>query len=212
MKLFVTGATGAIGRYAVPALVAAGHEVTGVARSDTKAAWLRQQGAAAVNVSIFDRAPLADAMAGHDAVVNLATHIPAPADARKPEAWAENNRIRTEGSATLVDATLDAGVGRVVQEAITFTYPDRGDAWIDEDTPLDVGPPWPRWPTPRPRPPASPPPAAPASCCGSPALQDRARRTPARSWPRAPACRLRRRYPRRTTSRRCTWPTPAPRW
>lgn len=140
MKLFVTGATGAIGRYAVPALVAAGHEVTGVARSDAKAAWLRRQGAAAVNVSIFDRAPLAEAMAGHDAVVNLATHIPAPADARKPEAWGENNRIRTEGSASLVDAALDAGVGRFVQESITFTYPDRGDAWIDEDTPLDVAP------------------------------------------------------------------------
>lgn len=138
MKLFVTGATGAIGTYAVPALVAAGHEVTGIARSDAKAAWLREQGATPTNVSIFDRSALAEAMAGHDAVVNLATKIPAPSDARKPEAWAENNRIRVEGSATLVDAALDAGAGRFVQESITFGYPSSGDAWVDEETPLDV--------------------------------------------------------------------------
>ena len=80
---------------------------------------------------------LADAMAGHDAVVNLATKIPGPADARKPAAWAENSRIRTEGSAALVDAALDAGVGRFVQESITFAYPSSGDAFVDEDTPLD---------------------------------------------------------------------------
>ena len=55
MKLFVTGATGAIGRHAVPALVAAGHQVTGVARSDAKAAWLHEQGADSARVSIFDR-------------------------------------------------------------------------------------------------------------------------------------------------------------
>jgi nucleoside-diphosphate-sugar epimerase len=138
MKLFLAGATGAIGRHAVPALVAAGHEVTAVARSDAKAAWLRERGAHPVSVSIFDRAQLADVVTGQDAVVNLATRIPAVADARRPEAWEENSRIRSEGSAALVDAALAAGVGRYVQESITFPYPDRGDAWIDEDTPLDV--------------------------------------------------------------------------
>ena len=69
MKLFVAGATGAIGRHAVPALVAAGHEVTGVARSDAKAAWLRERGARAAQVSIFDRAQLGEVVPGHDAVV-----------------------------------------------------------------------------------------------------------------------------------------------
>jgi nucleoside-diphosphate-sugar epimerase len=138
MKLFVTGATGAIGTYAVPALVAAGHEVTGIARNDVKAASLREQGATPTNVSIFDRAALAEAMSGHDAVVNLATKIPGPSEARKPAAWAENTRIRTEGSAALVDAALEAGVDRFVQESITFAYPSSGDAFVDEDTPLDV--------------------------------------------------------------------------
>jgi len=71
MKVFVTGATGAIGRFAVPELVAAGHQVIGLARSDEKAAQLEQQGAAAARVSMFDEAALKDAFAGCDAVCNL---------------------------------------------------------------------------------------------------------------------------------------------
>jgi nucleoside-diphosphate-sugar epimerase len=138
MKLFVTGATGAIGRHAVPALVAAGHEVTGVARTDAKAAWLRERGAAPARVSIFDRAQLAESVAGHAAVLNLATAIPPTAKARKASAWAENDRIRTEGSAALVDTALAVGVDRFVQESVAFPYPDRGDAWIDEEVPFDL--------------------------------------------------------------------------
>jgi uncharacterized protein YbjT (DUF2867 family) len=74
--VFVTGATGAIGRHAVPALVVAGHAVSALARTPEKAAALAKQGAAPVSVSIFDRAALASAFAGHDAVVNLASAIP----------------------------------------------------------------------------------------------------------------------------------------
>jgi len=132
MKVFVTGATGAIGRFAVPDLVAAGHQVIGLARSDEKAAQLEQQGAAAARVSMFDEAALKDAFAGCDAVCNLATSIPPVTKAASMKNWAENERIRREGSAVVVNAALAAGVGRVVQESITFTYPDRGTEWIDE--------------------------------------------------------------------------------
>ena len=132
MKVFVTGATGAIGRFAVPELVAAGHQVIGLARSDEKAAQLEQQGAAAARVSMFDEAALKDAFAGCDTVCNLATSIPPVAKAASMKNWAENERIRREGSAVVVNAALAAGVGRVVQESITFTYPDRGTEWIDE--------------------------------------------------------------------------------
>jgi nucleoside-diphosphate-sugar epimerase len=57
-----------------------------------------------------------------------------------PGAWKENDRIRTEGSRLLVDAALDAGVGRHVQESITFPYADQGSSWIDESAALDVVP------------------------------------------------------------------------
>lgn len=132
MKVFVTGGTGAIGRYAVPALVAAGHQVTALSRSEVKSELLRGQGATPVAVSLFDRRQLAACFAEHDAVVNLATALPATVDFAKISAWEQNIRIRTLGSATVVDAALDAGVPRVLQESVSMIYRDRGAEWIDE--------------------------------------------------------------------------------
>ena len=138
MKVFVTGGTGAIGRFVIPVLVQAGHDVQALARSDAKSAQLQAQGATPVQISMFDEAALKDAFDGVDAVCNLATSIPPVAKAARMSAWAENERIRTEGSAAVVGAALAAGVGRLVQESITFIYPDRGDLWIDESVPVDA--------------------------------------------------------------------------
>lgn len=138
MKVFITGATGAIGRFVVPEMVRAGHVVTALARSDEKAAQVEQQGAQPARVSLFDEAALKDAFAGHDAVCNLATSIPPIAKSSSLKNWQDNERIRREGSETVVNASLAAGVGRVVQESITFMYPDRGEEWIDETVALDA--------------------------------------------------------------------------
>jgi nucleoside-diphosphate-sugar epimerase len=87
-----------------------------------------------VQASLFDPDALGRAVAGHDAVVNLATHIPVGVAAIRARAWREDDRIRTEGSRGLVDAALRHQVARLVQEAVTFVYPDRGDEWITEET------------------------------------------------------------------------------
>ena len=137
MKVFVTGATGAIGGCAVPALVAAGHQVTALARSDAKARLLRGQGATAVSVSLFDRSALAGVFDGQDAVVNLASALPPTTRFISRSAWSECHRIRTEGSAAVIDAALDAQVRRVVQESVAMIYRDAGDRWIAEDAPVD---------------------------------------------------------------------------
>lgn len=137
MRVFVTGGTGAIGGYAVPALIAAGHDVTAVARSDAKAAVLQRQGATAVKVSLFDRDALTAAFRGHTTVVNLASSLPTPARFMLKSAWEECHRIRIQGSATVIDAALAAGVGRVVQESVAMIYRDGGARWIDEDWPVD---------------------------------------------------------------------------
>ena len=86
-KVFVAGATGVLGKRAVARLVAEGHEVTGVARSEQKAQLLRRLGAAPVAVDVFDAAAVRDAVAGHDVVMNLATHIPPLSKAAAPGAW-----------------------------------------------------------------------------------------------------------------------------
>ena len=135
MRIFVAGATGVIGRRAVERLVAAGHQVTGVARTDEKAALLRDLGATPARVDLFDPAAVKDAVQSHDAVINLTTHIPRAAAAVIPGVWRENDRIRNEVSRNLVDAAIATGATRFVQESITFPYPSSGDAWIDEDVP-----------------------------------------------------------------------------
>ena len=140
MKIFVTGATGALGPHAVRALTAAGHEVSALARSAAKAALVGELGARPVRVSLFDTAALTAAFAGHDTVANLATAIPGTLTYVFPAAWRENTRIRTEGSAAVVDAAIAAGVGRLVQESIALTYPDRGADWIDESVPIEPFP------------------------------------------------------------------------
>lgn len=134
MKVFVAGGTGVLGWRAVKRLVAAGHEVTAIARSPEKAERLRGLGATPVGADLFDSAALRAAVAGHDAVLNLATHIPPSSQMLNPRAWRENDRIRTEGAANLVDAALAAGASRFVQESITFRYLDGGDRWIDAET------------------------------------------------------------------------------
>ncbi|CAN5617649.1 N/A [soil metagenome] len=134
MKCFVAGGTGVVGRRAVPALVAAGYDVTVIGRTPERDRLVESFGATPVRIDLFDAAAIAGAIAGHDVVINLATHIPSLSRAASAKAWAENNRIRTEGAANLVAAARRAGAARVIQESITFPYADGGDGWIDEDS------------------------------------------------------------------------------
>lgn len=135
MRIFVAGGTGVLGRRAVAQLVQAGHAVSVLSRSAAKAEAIRAQGAVPIEVSLFDSDALAAAVAGHEVVVNLATHIPSVSKAARTSAWSENDRIRTEGATNMVDAALAAGAKRYVQESIAFMYPDSGSEWIDESVP-----------------------------------------------------------------------------
>jgi nucleoside-diphosphate-sugar epimerase len=137
MKVFVTGGTGVVGTRAVPALVAAGHEVTAVARTPEKAELVRSMGATPVAVDLFDAAAVKAAVDGHETVAHLATNIPRMTRAARLKAWEVNERLRTEASNHLVDAALATGAGRYVQESICFPYRDHGAEWITEESPLD---------------------------------------------------------------------------
>jgi nucleoside-diphosphate-sugar epimerase len=136
MRVLVAGGTGAVGGHAVPALVQQGHTVSALTRTPAKAARLTAQGATPVLVSLFDRAALAAAFAGQDAVINLASAIPPMTRWMSAKAWRSNDRVRTQGSAA-VDAALAAGVGRLVQESVSMLYRGQGAGWVDEDAPID---------------------------------------------------------------------------
>ncbi len=137
MRIFLTGATGVIGSRAVPLLLQAGHAITAASRSEHNREALRKAGAAPVDVDLFDVERLRRAMAGHDAVINLATHVPGSAmKIMLRWEWRTNDHIRREGSAAIATAAIAEGVGRVIQESFALIYPDHGDAWIDESMPV----------------------------------------------------------------------------
>jgi nucleoside-diphosphate-sugar epimerase len=137
MRVFVLGGTGAIGGQVIPTLVSQGHRVTALARTPAKAAALTAQGATAVSLSIFDRSALAGVFASMDAVANLTSAIPPMPRFLAASAWRDNDRVRTQGSATVVEAAIAAGVGRLLQESVSMLYRDNGAGWVDEDAPVD---------------------------------------------------------------------------
>jgi 2-alkyl-3-oxoalkanoate reductase len=137
MRVLVTGSTGVVGRRLVPGLLAVGHDVTAVVRSPERGRDLAQLGADTVAADLFDPQAVAQLVAGHEVVINLATHIPPSSRAFLPGAFRENDRIRREVSKNLVDASLAAGVSRFIQESFAPAYRSSGHHWITEEIPLD---------------------------------------------------------------------------
>ena len=140
VRVFITGATGVLGRSAVRRFVEAGHDVTGVARGETKAAAVDRAGASPVDVDLFDADGLRNAVAGHEVVCHFASHIPRLTRGAMRWAWRENDRIWTEAARNLVDAAVAAGAGTYVHQSSGFMYTDGGDHWLSEDAPIDPPP------------------------------------------------------------------------
>jgi 2-alkyl-3-oxoalkanoate reductase len=129
--VFVTGATGVLGRATVPQLLASGYTVRALSRGEANDASIRALGAEPVRGDLFDPDSLARAVAGADAVLHLATRIPPSSEMRRRSAWVENDRIRAEGTKNLVNAALEGGTRVFVYPSFAFVYPDSGNAWID---------------------------------------------------------------------------------
>ncbi|MGH7652849.1 MAG: NAD-dependent epimerase/dehydratase family protein [Gemmatimonadaceae bacterium] len=136
MKIFVTGATGVIGRRAVPLLVQRGHHVTGVSRSPQKSSELARAGAEPVQVDLFDLDAVRAAVKGHDAIINLATSIPPSSKVFLPWAWRPTGRIRRYVSANVASAARQTGVERLLQESFGPIYASGGDKWLTETSPV----------------------------------------------------------------------------
>jgi nucleoside-diphosphate-sugar epimerase len=146
MKVFVAGASGAIGRPLVPRLLAAGHEVTGMTRREERAEEIRAAGADAVVCDALDAPALEAAVrdAAPEAVVHLLTSLPLRLDYRDKEALAPTNRVRSEGTRNLVAATKAAGARRLIAESVAFFYAPEGEWVKSEEAPLflDAPPPF----------------------------------------------------------------------
>jgi 2-alkyl-3-oxoalkanoate reductase len=134
MNVFVTGATGTLGKPVVRILVSAGHRVRALSRSEAADAALRALSAEPVRADLFDPASLEPAMVGVDAVLHLASRIPGTSRLARREAWRETDRIRRDGTRNLVDAAISAKVQVFVYPSVVFLYPDGGANWLDART------------------------------------------------------------------------------
>lgn len=149
MRIFLAGASGAVGRPLVPRLVAEGHEVTGATRRPERAERIRAAGAEAVVCDVFDAAALRAAViqARPEVVIQHLTDLPPDLNPRNlKRAYEANDRLRSEGSANLVSAARAAGARRFIAQNICFAYAPEGGPVKDEGAPLftDAPPPFDR--------------------------------------------------------------------
>jgi nucleoside-diphosphate-sugar epimerase len=145
MRVLVAGATGAIGKQLVPRLVAAGHEVTGMTRTEAKKALLRDLGAEPVVVDALDPDQVADAVAGAkpEVIVHQLTAIGAVDMRHFDRSFALTNRLRTEATDHLLSAGQAVGVRRFVAQSVGgyAAYARTGGSVKSEQDPLDAAPP-----------------------------------------------------------------------
>jgi 2-alkyl-3-oxoalkanoate reductase len=143
MRIFLAGATGAVGSRLAPLLVDAGHQVTGMTRSPAKAEPLRAAGVAPVVADGLDREAVVAAVvaARPDAIVHQLTAL-ANADLRDFDAaFALTNRLRTEGTDHLLEGARRAGARRFVAQSYAGWPYARSDGPVKtEDDPLDTHP------------------------------------------------------------------------
>ena len=143
MKVFLAGASGALGRRLIPQLIEHGHSVVGTTRTDAKAAILRDLGAEPVVLDALDREAFVDAVvqAQPDAIVHQLTAL-SDIDFRKFEKSFElTDRLRTEGTDNLLAAAEAVGVPHFVAQSYAgWPYARVGGPIKSEQEPLDPHP------------------------------------------------------------------------
>ena len=144
MRVFVAGASGAIGARLVPQLIDRGHEVVGTARSPSKAQHLRSLGAEQIVLDLLDPRAVRKAVLDTkpDAIIHQATALTGLSDFKHfDQSFAPTNRLRTEGTDALLAAAREARVGRfVAQSYACHRYARQGGPVKTEQDPLDPAP------------------------------------------------------------------------
>jgi 2-alkyl-3-oxoalkanoate reductase len=144
MRVFLSGASGAIGVRLVPQLVERGHDVVGTSHSPKKGDHLRALGAEPVALDLLDFKAVHGAVAAArpDAIVHQATALTGMSDVKHfDRTFAQTNRLRTEGTDALLAAAREAGVSRFVAQSFAgWPYTRVGGPVKTEKDPLDPEP------------------------------------------------------------------------
>jgi nucleoside-diphosphate-sugar epimerase len=143
MRIFLAGASGAIGRRLVPLLLRAGHHVTGTTRSADRASELARAGVVPAVLDVFDPQAVTAAVraARPDVLIHQLTDLPREFDeALLVASYAKNARIRTEGTRNLIAAAQAASARRFIVQSIAFAYAPGGEPHPETD-PLNLADP-----------------------------------------------------------------------
>ncbi len=139
MKIFITGATGDLGKNLIRQFYARGHSVIGLVRSQAGEQTVQALGAESRRGNLFDADSLARAAEGAEVVIHAATAIPLKPKI-SPKDWQMNDRIRREGTSALTAAAAKIGARLYLQQSIVLVARPLSGLFFDEDSP-----PQPNW-------------------------------------------------------------------
>lgn len=135
MRIYITGATGVLGRRLVKELVQRGHSVAGMVRSSRGEETVRSLGGEPSRAGLFDADALLHDVKGSDVVMHAATSIPVKMRL-KPEDFAENDRIRREGTRILTECAAKAGAKKLIFQDVVWVATPPDGSYFDESSPV----------------------------------------------------------------------------
>ncbi len=139
MRIFVTGATGVVGRALVPALLKRGHDVVGLARTDASRSMLAAMHAASYSGQGYEIERLAESLVPMHAVVHLAIALPSN-DAAVEDDWSQSSKIIVGLLRHLLEASEMSGVRTVIFPSFFGVYGDHGEEWVTEESAVNPDP------------------------------------------------------------------------
>jgi 2-alkyl-3-oxoalkanoate reductase len=134
MKVFVTGATGALGKRVIRVLTAENCSVVALSRSAQNNAFLANEKVEIREADLFNKESMIEATKSCDVVLHLATSIPKKNMPRLAD-WKMNDKIRTEGTRNLIEAVLANGIDVLLCESVTTVYGQQEGGFVSTDTP-----------------------------------------------------------------------------
>jgi nucleoside-diphosphate-sugar epimerase len=135
-RVFITGATGVLGKRVVKFLVKNNIGVVALSRSASNTSQLKQAGVEVVHGNLFSTEEMIEASKNCDAIFHLATHIPRKPLPNKIKDWKQNDKIRTEGTKALLQAAVANNIKIFIQQSVTILYGDKNGETVTSETPI----------------------------------------------------------------------------
>ena len=135
-RVFITGATGVLGKRVARLLIEKNIQVVALSRSASNVSQLKQIGVEVFEGNLFNPKEMIEATKNCDAIFHLATHIPKKPIPNKLKDWRENDKIRTEGTKALLQAAVVNNIKIFIQESVTILYGNKNGETVTSETPI----------------------------------------------------------------------------